>query len=101
VFPAHEQKEAAEENTDKSKQARGRPQEHKENWSKITVVFLDKQIFWLDQLASNIRLNTKSAPSRAEILRATISALEESGIDLSHLRNEEDIKTFLLEKLRK
>lgn len=84
-----------------SKQPRGRPQEHKETWSKITVVLLDKQIHWLDQLASTIRLNTKSAVSRAELIRSTIAAIEESGIDLSQLGNEKDIKEVILQKLRK
>ena len=80
---------------------RGRPVEHKEEWSKITVVLLDKQIHWLDKLASEIRLNTKIAVSRAELIRAVISAIEESGIDLSRLGNEKDIKDFLLDKLNK
>lgn len=83
-----------------SKQLRGRPQEHKESWSKITVVLLDKQIHWLDQLTSTIRLNTKSAVSRAEFIRAIIAAIEESEIDLSHLKNEIMIKDFILEKLK-
>lgn len=90
-----------EEETPKEKQARGRPLEHKEGWSKVTVVLMDKQIHWLDRLASTIRLNTKAAVSRAELIRATLAAVEESGIDLSQLGNEKDIKNFLLEKLRK
>lgn len=83
------------------KQARGRPIEHKEGWSKVTVVLLDKQIHWLDQLASTIRLNTKAAISRAELIRAAIAAIEESDIDLSNIGSEQGIKNILLEKLRK
>lgn len=83
------------------KRSRGRPVEHKEEWSKITVVLLDKQIHWLDKLASEIRLNTKIAVSRAELIRATIAAVEESGIDLSLLGSEKDIKELLLDKLKK
>jgi hypothetical protein len=77
------------------KQPRGRPVEHKEEWSKITVVLLDKQIHWLDQLASNIRLNTKTAISRTELIRAIIASVEESGVDLSQLKNEAEIKSRL------
>jgi Arc/MetJ-type ribon-helix-helix transcriptional regulator len=88
-------------NPEDVKRARGRPQEHKETWSKITVVLLDKQIHWLDQLASTIRLNTKAAVSRAELIRAAIAAIEESEMDISHLNSEENIKNFLLEKLKK
>lgn len=83
------------------KQARGRPIEHKEGWSKVTVVLLDKQIHWLDQLASTIRLNTKAAISRAELIRAAIAAIEESDIDLSNIGSEQGIKEVLLEKLSK
>ena len=95
------------ENTSTTKQEglsnspRGRPVEHKEGWSKVTVVLLDKQIHWLDQLASTIRLNTKAAVSRAELIRATLAAVEESGIDLSHLKSEADIKEIILDKLKK
>lgn len=89
------------EEAPKEKQGRGRPIEHKECWSKVTVVLLDKQIHWLDQLASNIRLNTKAALSRAELIRAVISAIEESEIDLSNIGSEQAIKEILLEKLKK
>jgi hypothetical protein len=85
----------------KEKQGRGRPLEHKEGWSKVTVVLLDKQIHWLDQLASTIRLNTKAAISRAELIRAAIAAIEESEIDLSNITSEQTIKDALLEKLKK
>jgi len=92
---------AKEEDTPKEKQGRGRPLEHKEGWSKVTVVLLDKQIHWLDQLASTIRLNTKSAISRAELIRAAIAAIEESEIDLSNTVSEQTIKNMLLEKLKR
>lgn len=85
----------------KEKQGRGRPLEHKEGWSKVTVVLLDKQIHWLDQLASTIRLNTKAAISRAELIRAAIAAIEESEIDLSSTGSEQAIKDILLEKLKR
>lgn len=78
------------------KQSRGRPQEHNESWSKITVTLLDKQIHWLDQLASNIRFNTKVAISRTELIQAIIAAAEESSADLSRLKNKTEIKDHLL-----
>lgn len=92
--------ENTQQETPKVKQSRGRPVEHQEEWSKITVVLLDKQIHWLDQLASTIRLNTKTAISRAELIRAILAAIEESGIDLSQLRGENDIKNILLDRLK-
>jgi hypothetical protein len=99
--PALQKTEIPQIEAIQTKQMRGRPVEHKEEWSKITVVLLDKQIHWLDQLASTIRLNTKAAVSRAELIRATIAAIEESELDLSQLRSERDIKNYLLEKLKK
>jgi len=85
---------------EETKLSRGRPVEHKETWSKITVVLLDRQIHWLDQLGSQIRLNTKVAISRAELIRAVIAAIEESKIDLSNIESEQLIKKILLEKLK-
>jgi hypothetical protein len=84
------------EQDDTTKRSRGRPQEHTESWSKVTVTLLDKQIHWLDQLAVDIRYNTKSAISRAEIIRAILAAVEESGTDLSLFRTETEIKNHLL-----
>jgi hypothetical protein len=86
---------------EKPKQPRGRPVAHKDEWTKVTVVLLDKQIHWLDKLALEIRLNTKAAISRAEILRGMISAIKESRLDLSQATSEEEIKKSLLEKLKK
>ena len=59
--------EAVQQEDVQLKNTRGRPVEHKEEWSKVTVVLLDKQIHWLDQLASTIRLKTKAAISRTEL----------------------------------
>lgn len=82
------------------KMPRGRPQEHLHPVTKVTVVLLDKQIHWLDRLASDIRLNTKTAISRTEILRAFISAIEESGIDLSECKSEREVKDKLFQDIR-
>ena len=83
------------------KRSRGRPQEHTQCVSKVTVVLLDSQIHWLDQLASEIRLKTKAAVSRAELIRAAIGAIEESKVDLSNVGSEQAIKDTLLEKLKR
>lgn len=80
----------------KDKSTRGRPVEHSIPVTKVTVVLQDKQIHWLDRLASDIRLNTKTAISRTEILRAMVAAIEESGIDLSQSKSEGEIKDRIL-----
>lgn len=88
------------EPTPKEKQGRGRPQEHKEEWTKVTVVLLDSQIHWLDKLALDIRHNTKAAVSRAEIIRAMIGAMEESGIDFTKTTSEQELKTLTLKLMK-
>jgi hypothetical protein len=92
--------ETKQEVVEQEKRSRGRPVEHKESVSKVTVVLLDNQIHWLGKLSSEIRLKTKSAISRAELIRAFISAIETSGLDLSDISTEQAIKEFLLSKLK-
>ena len=87
---------AHESNELKKPSPRGRPQVLREEWTKVTVVLLDRQIHWLDRLAADIRLNTKCAISRAEIIRAVITAIEKSGIDLSEVGSEKEIAEKLL-----
>jgi hypothetical protein len=99
--PALQKTEIPQIEAIQTKQMRGRPVEHKEEWSKITVVLLDKQIHWLDQLASTIRLKTKAAISRAELIRATIAAIEESGIDLSDIKTEAEAKQKIFNSIKK
>lgn len=79
---------------------RGRPQQHQDEWSKVTVVLLEKQIHWLDRLSLDIRGNTKAAVSRAEIIRSLISAMEESGIDLTQSTSEQELKSLVLTLLK-
>lgn len=84
----------------KEKQGRGRPQEHSESWTKVTVVLLESQIDWLDHLSLDIRHNTKTHISRAEIIRAAISVMQECGIDFKQSTSEEELKTLLLTSLK-
>lgn len=81
--------------------SRGRPQEHKESFSKVTVILLDRQVNWLDQLTLDIRSKTKYSASRAEILRAMIDAIQESEIDLSIVKSEAETKQIILSQIKK
>ena len=78
------------------KRNRGRPPLHTEEWTKVTVVLRDQQIHWLDRLSAEIRLKTKAAVSRAEILRALVAAAEQSGLDLTTAKSEKEITSFLV-----
>lgn len=72
-----------------------------EDWSKVTVVLLNRQVVFLDRLAATIRENTGSTVKRAEILRALVDALAESGLDLSYATSESAIKAALLGRLER
>ncbi len=93
-------KPLVEQSANQEKQGRGRPHEHKEDWSKATVVLLDSQIHWLDKLALDVRKNTKASLSRAEIIRAAIAVMEESGIDFTQSESEQELKTLFLKSLK-
>jgi hypothetical protein len=77
----------------------GRPTDPRE-LVKISIILSDQQVYWLDRLAADIRLNTKKALSRAEIIRAILLAVEQSGIDLSYKRSEEEIVKAIQEKFK-
>jgi len=98
----HPMEEKISEKLEKKKLSpRGRPPLHEESWTKATTILLDSQIHWLDTLAANIRLRTRISISRAEIIRSMISATMESGLDLSKVNSDEEIKNIILEKLKR
>ena len=79
----------------------GRPPIHGEDWTKVTVVLLNRQIVYLDLIAADIRATTGAAIKRAEIIRALIEALAESDIDLTLATSETELKEILSASLRK
>ena len=82
----------------------GRPQVHQETWSKVSVVLFDRQIVHLDRLAVNIRgkdARGKKAKTlnRAEIIRALIDGLLDSGMDLTGSASEADVRARVTRRL--
>jgi hypothetical protein len=71
---------------------RGRPPVHQETWSKVSVVLFDRQIVHLDRLATGIRGRTGKVLNRAEIIRALIDGLIDSGMDISGTGSEADLR---------
>jgi hypothetical protein len=67
----------------------------------VTVVLLNRQIVDLDLLAADIRATTGAAIKRAEIIRALVDALAASGIDLTSVTCETDLRTILTARLRR
>jgi hypothetical protein len=77
----------------KLKPTRGRPPVHQETWSKVSVVLFDRQILHLDRLTTDIRGKNGKALNRAEIIRALIDGLIESGLDITSTGSEADLRT--------
>src|SRR5215212_1056809 len=77
----------------------GRPPIHNETWSKVSVVLFDRQILHLDRLAKNIRLKGGKLLNRAEIIRALIDGLIDSGMDISGTTSEKDLRARVARRL--
>jgi hypothetical protein len=81
------------------KAGRGRPPIHQETWSKVSVVLFDRQIVHLDRLATDIRGKSGKAINRAEIIRALIDGLIESGMDVTGSGSEADLRARVARRL--
>lgn len=81
------------------KRGPGRPPVHDEAWTKVTVVLFNRQIVFLDRLASTIRAQSGAAISRAQLIRALVDAAADADIDLTASRTEADLKATILSRL--
>jgi hypothetical protein len=81
------------------KPARGRPPVHQESWSKVSVVLFDRQIAHLDDYGNRRPKIKGRALNRAEIIRALIDALIESGMDITAVRSEADLRARVARRL--
>ena len=77
----------------------GRPPIHHETWSKVSVVLFDRQILHLDRLATEIRGKTGKVLNRAEIIRALIDGLIDSGMDITAVSSEADLRARIARRL--
>jgi len=73
----------------------GRPAIHGEDWSKVTVVMLNRQVIFLDRLSADIRAATGSIVKRAEIIRTLVDLLAESEVQVGEARPGSDLKEIL------
>jgi hypothetical protein len=78
---------------------RGRPPVHQETWSKVSVVLFDRQIVHLDRLATDIRGRSGKVLNRAEIIRALIDGLIDSGMDITASGSEADLRARVARRL--
>jgi len=79
--------------------SRGRPPVHQEAWSKVSVVLFDRQILHLDRLTTDIRGRSGRAFNRAEIIRALIDGLIDSGMDITATGSEADLRARVARRL--
>jgi hypothetical protein len=77
----------------------GRPPVHSETWSKVSVVLFDRQISHLDRLTATIRNARGRVMNRAEIIRALIDGLIDSGMDVSVAASEADLRARVARRL--
>jgi hypothetical protein len=77
----------------------GRPPVHHETWSKVSVVLFDRQIVHLDRLAGEIRGKSGKMLNRAEIIRALIDGLIDSGMDITATGSEADLRARVARRL--
>jgi hypothetical protein len=82
-----------------SKAGPGRPPVHNETWSKVSVVLFDRQIHHLDRLAIEIRGKSGKVLNRAEIIRALIDGLIDSGMDITASASEADLRARVARRL--
>src|SRR5947199_9178803 len=83
----------------RAKLGRGRPPVHHETWSKVSVVLFDRQIVHLDRLATDIRGKNGKVFNRAEIIRALIDGLIDSGLDITATDSEADLRARVARRL--
>lgn len=83
----------------RSRPGPGRPPVHAETWSKVSVVLFDRQIHQLDRLATGIRGADGKVFNRAEIIRALIDGLIDSGMDITTTASEADLRARVARRL--
>jgi hypothetical protein len=83
------------------KKEAGRPKEIEGGWRKVTTILSNDQLRRFNDIEVQQRQkNPLSSPlSRNEIVRASLDALFNSGIDIATFTNEKDLRAAI-EKLR-
>lgn len=65
----------------------------------MSVVLFDRQILHLDRLATEIRGRSGKVVNRAEIIRALIDGLLDSGMDITATASEADLRARVARRL--
>jgi hypothetical protein len=72
---------------------------HQETWSKVSVVLFDRQVLQLDKLSNRGADRSGRALNRAEIIRALIDGLLDSGMDVAGAASEADLRARVARRL--
>lgn len=88
-----------ESGTERATRPPGRPAIHGEDWSKVTVVMLNRQVIFLDRLSADIRAATGAIVKRAEIIRTLVDLLAESDVNVGDARPGNELKEILRNSL--
>jgi hypothetical protein len=83
----------------RAKPGPGRPPVHHESWSKVSVVLFDRQVLHLDRLGAVIRGKSGKLLNRAEMIRALIDGLIDSGMDVTGAVSERDLRGRVARRL--
>jgi hypothetical protein len=65
----------------------------------VSVVLFDRQILHLDRLGTHGRATARKALNRAEIIRALIDGLIDSGMDITAAASEADLRAKVARRL--
>jgi hypothetical protein len=72
---------------------------HRETWSKVSVVLFDRQVHHLDRVGTNMRGRGGKVLNRAEIIRALIDGVIDSGMDITGAGSEADLRARVARRL--
>jgi hypothetical protein len=72
---------------------------HSETWSKVSVVLFDRQVDHLDRLTKTMRGRNGKPMNRAEVIRALIDGLIESGMDIGDAGSEATLRARVARRL--
>lgn len=79
----------------------GRPIVLREPYSKITVVLLQRQVAFLDDVSVGVRVRHGKAVSRAELLRGLVEAASRLGVDLTQASSADELAALVARAFRK
>ncbi|MFQ5874247.1 MAG: hypothetical protein ACE5JL_10660 [Dehalococcoidia bacterium] len=88
-------------NDDKCKVCLTQKASKRKEANKVPVELFDRQIAFLYHLTNDIRVKTGAYIKRAEIVRALIDALADSGIDLTTTRSEDELRAALTAAMKR